>query len=67
MVIHLHENTHHMFTTQNDSVALLTIYKYCVKMLDICEHQNDLFFRVPQLYLWGSPLLGEIFAYVTVF
>ena len=26
-----------------------------------------LFFCVPQLYLWGSPLLGEIFAYVTVF
>ena len=25
------------------------------------------FFCVPQLYLWGSPLLGEIFAYVTVF
>ena len=25
-----------------------------------------LFFCVPQLYLWGSPLLGEIFAYVTV-
>ena len=25
------------------------------------------FFFVPQLYLWGSPLLGEIFAYVTVF
>ena len=25
------------------------------------------FFPVPQLYLWGSPLLGEIFAYVTVF
>ena len=25
------------------------------------------FFYVPQLYLWGSPLLGEIFAYVTVF
>ena len=24
------------------------------------------FFCVPQLYLWGSPLLGEIFAYVTV-
>ena len=22
---------------------------------------------VPQLYLWGSPLLGEIFAHVTVF
>ena len=22
------------------------------------------FFCVPQLYLWGSPLLGEIFAYV---
>ena len=26
-----------------------------------------LFFFIPQLYLWGSPLLGEIFAYVTVF
>ena len=25
------------------------------------------FFGVPQLYLWSSPLLGEIFAYVTVF
>ena len=25
------------------------------------------FFFVPQLYLWGSPLLGEISAYVTVF
>ena len=25
------------------------------------------FFCVPQLYFWGSPLLGEIFAYVTVF
>ena len=25
------------------------------------------FFCVPQLYLWGSPLLGEIFVYVTVF
>ena len=24
-------------------------------------------FFVPQPYLWGSPLLGEIFAYVTVF
>ena len=24
-------------------------------------------FGVPQLYLWGSPRLGEIFAYVTVF
>ena len=26
-----------------------------------------LLFCVPQLYLWGSPLLDEIFAYVTVF
>ena len=25
------------------------------------------FFCVLQLYRWGSPLLGEIFAYVTVF
>ena len=25
------------------------------------------FFCVPQLYFWGSPFLGEIFVYVTVF
>ena len=25
------------------------------------------FFCIPKLYLWGSPFLGEIFAYVTVF
>ena len=25
------------------------------------------FFFVPQLYLWGSPFLGEISAYVTFF
>ena len=25
------------------------------------------FFFIPQLYLWGSLLLGEIFAYVAVF
>ena len=25
------------------------------------------FFCIPQLYLWGSPFWGEIFAYVTVF
>ena len=25
------------------------------------------FFCVPQLYLWGSPLLGEICTYVTIF
>ena len=24
------------------------------------------FFCDPQLYLWGSPFLGEIFAYVTI-
>ena len=39
----------------------------------VCSSGSDLlrpfffFFCVPQLYLWGSPLLGEIFAYVTVF
>ena len=31
------------------------------------DNDNDDFFFVPQLYLWGSPLLGELFAYVTVF
>ena len=35
-----------------------------------CQQQSlafFFFFCVPQLYLWGSPLLGEIFAYVSVF
>ena len=38
--------------------------------LQSCPTFDALFvclFCVPQLYLWGSPLLGEIFAYVTVF
>ena len=33
----------------------------------VCAHMHSFFFCVPQLDLWGSPLLGEIFAYVTVF
>ena len=35
----------------------------------IVWHSHVFFFLfcIPQLYLWGSPLLGEIFAYVTVF
>ena len=37
----------------------------------LCVLVNFFFFFfflcVPQLYLWGSPLFGEIFAYVTVF
>ena len=32
-----------------------------------CNFFFFFFFCVPQLYLWGSPLLGEIFAYVIVF
>ena len=35
-------------------------------MRQICTH-SFFFFCVPQLYLWGSPLWGEIFAYVNVF
>ena len=35
-----------------------------VEQIYIC---GFFFFFVPQLYLWGSPLFGEIFAYVTVF
>ena len=30
------------------------------------RHPYFFFSCVPQLYLWGSPFLGEIFAYVTV-
>ena len=36
-------------------------------VLRLLSHFFFFFFCVPQLYLWGSPLLGEIFAYVTVF
>ena len=32
----------------------------------ICAFFFFFFLCVPQLYLWGSPLWGEIFAYVTV-
>ena len=39
-------------------VVVLLVFFAC---LFVC-----LFFGVPQLYLWGSPFLGEIFAYVTV-
>ena len=39
---------------------------------DCVPHRGDdlfffFFFCVPQLYFWGSPFWGEIFAYVTVF
>ena len=37
------------------------------KLLEVLFVCLFAFFCVPQLYLWGSPLLGEIFAYVTVF
>ena len=40
---------------------LLLFLFVCLFVLFVC------FFYVPQLCLWGSPLLGEIFAYVTVF
>ena len=36
-------------------------------MVSIIRGLCSFFFFVPQLHLWGSPLLGEIFAYVTVF
>ena len=39
----------------------------CVVGVCVCNGFFWGFFCVPQLYLWGSPLLGEIFAYVTVF
>ena len=34
--------------------------------LFVCLFFVVVFFCVPQLCLWGSPLFGEIFAYVTV-
>ena len=40
-----------------------------LEMQDITKELLEIFFffGIPQLYLRGSPLLGEIFAYVTVF
>ena len=48
----------HCFPATFDGL-LLTIFLFFIFFYFV--------FGVPQLYLWGSPLLGEIFAYVTVF
>ena len=55
-VVKLHEATQMLVEVDYVREMIEKSYKYCV-----------FFFCVPQLYLWGSPLLGEIFAYVTVF
>ena len=39
----------------------------CFLFFCCCFFLSFFVFCVPQLYLWGSPLLGEIFAYVPVF
>ena len=36
-------------------------------LIGVWRHMNYFFFIIPQLYLWGSPFLSEIFADVTVF
>ena len=40
----------------------LLLFGFCFCFFVFC-----FFFCFPQLYFWGSPILGEIFAYVTVF
>ena len=60
----------HVFWTARDAL-LLPCYEQLWQKLDCGQRKNGysffFFFCVPQLHLWGSPLLGEIFAYVTVF
>ena len=50
---------------QKDCVLWNCQIRSC-KLLFVSFFLFFFFFCVPQLYLWGSPLLGEIFAYVTV-
>ena len=56
-------------STLNDyrPIALTSVLMKCLEKIVLRKLKEDFFFHVPQLYLWGSPLLGEIFAYVTVF
>ena len=56
MQIKLSTSPSHSILTPGQPVPVLTLFFFFF-----------FFFCVPQLYLWGSPLLGEIFAYVTVF
>ena len=49
------------------ATCCVTWYEGTARLLSLMEVFFFFFFSVPQLYLWGSPLLGEIFAYVTVF
>ena len=58
---------------QYTSISAQRFYIYTLLQGHTLQHTGFLsfffffFLCVPQLYLWGSPLLGEIFAYVTVF
>ena len=59
---------------EQENFLLVSVSAGCTSLLDFCLFVFVFvfvfvfcFFFVPQLYLWGSPLLGEIFAYVTVF
>ena len=45
-------------------IFFFVVFSYCCCVLNSVFIS---FFWVPQLYFWGSPFLGEIFAYVTVF
>ena len=56
---------HLMWHDARVSLKIPTKYLACIDRYDFFFF--FFFFCVPQLYLWGSPLLGEIFAYVTVF
>ena len=49
-------------------VLICILQSFCGRWVFVCLCVFlFVFFCVPQLSLWGSPLLGEIFAYVTVF
>ena len=66
-----HNLKHHQLMTKRNILSchntLCATQTYTFSSSSVFPAIFFIFFCVPQLYLWGSPLLGEIFAYVTVF
>ena len=60
---------HRLRQTLRGDTAVTSLPSFCFLFCFVCLFVFFVlfFFCVPRLYLWGSPLLGEIFAYVTVF
>ena len=54
-------------TVQIWLTSLIPLISFSCQRQDPSSSSSSSFFYVPQLYLWCSPLSGEIFAYVTSF